>query len=323
MSQQRVLITGGAGYVGAVMAGRFLHEGFEVRAIDSLMYGGHALLGLLPHDGFSFHNGDVRDRDACLRALEGVNAVVHLAAIVGDPACKKQPELAKSVNLDGTWTLLSAAQETGADRFLFMSTCSNYGVIAQNDVATEASALQPVSLYAETKVEAEREILARASDTFCPVAFRLSTVYGISPRMRFDLLVNDFAAEAVTKHKLVVHGEQFWRPYIHVTDAARAVLAAMRADRDAVCGQVFNVGGNEHNYRKRQLVDLVCQTVPGTEVERVQSDFDPRSYRVSFDRIRETLDFVPRKSVQDGIDEVVALLEGEVLTDPANDRYRN
>lgn len=323
MALQKVLITGGAGYVGSVMAGLFLREGLEVRAVDSLLHGGHALLGLLPQPGFTFLKGDLRDAATCREAVQDVDAIVHLAAIVGDPACKRQPDLARSTNLDGTRAVLAAAREGGVSRFLFMSTCSNYGIIAQDDTATEASALQPISLYAETKVQAERDILAAASDTFCPIAFRLSTVYGVSPRMRFDLLVNDFTAAAVRTHKLVVHGEQFWRPYIHVTDVARAALAALRAPREHVCGEVFNAGGNDHNFQKRRLVELVCEKVPGTEVERVKSDFDPRSYRVCFDKIHDQLGFTPEKTVADGVDEIERLVREGVVEDPSSALYRN
>jgi nucleoside-diphosphate-sugar epimerase len=320
---ERVLITGAAGYVGSVMSGHFLGEGLGVRGFDSLLYGGRALLGLVPHRRFEFFHGDVRSEADCRRALEGVDAVVHLAAIVGDPACKKRPDLARSVNLEGTRTLLAAARASGAARFLFMSTCSNYGVLAANAVATEASALAPVSLYAETKVQCEREVLAAADDRFAASAFRLSTVHGVSPRMRFDLLVNDFTKEAYARRKLTVHGLQFWRPYIHVADVARAALAALRAEPSKTSGEVFNVGRNDQNYMKRTIVERVCARVPGTEVVGVQSEFDPRSYKVSFDKFETVLAYRPERTVEDGIGEVLSMLESKAIADFDDPAYSN
>jgi nucleoside-diphosphate-sugar epimerase len=320
-----VLITGGAGYIGSTLAPQLLAAGHRVRVLDALLHGGRALLPVWAHPGFEFLRGDVRDRPAVERALDGVEAVVHLAAIVGDPACAKQPDLARSVNLEASLDLLAESQRRGVSRFIFASTCSNYGKMKDAEAyVDETSDLAPVSLYAETKVAVERAILAGpAANGFCPTLLRFATVYGVSPRMRFDLTVNEFTLEMVGRGQLVVFGEQFWRPYVHVADAARAVAAVLEAPAAAVRREVFNVGATEENYRKLDLVALVRPHAPDAAVEFVQKNEDPRDYRVSFAKVKERLDFSLTKTVPDGIDEVARLVRDGVLSDFEKPEYRN
>lgn len=322
---RRVLVTGGAGYVGSVLVNELLQRGARVRVIDSLLHGdGSSLLLAWAHPGFDFVRGDVRRLHEQPAVLDGVDAVVHLAAVVGDPACGRQPELAREVNLEATRTLLAQAGEHGVGRFVFASTCSNYGRLAQPDqYATEEGELRPISLYAETKVAAELDVLAAAGEGFATTCLRFATVYGTSPRMRFDLTVNEFAREIALGRKLVVYGEQFWRPYIHVRDAARAVVTVLDAPVADVSGTVFNVGATEENYRKADLVELLRERVPGAEVEFVHRDEDPRDYRVSFARISERLGFRTRHTVAEGLEELLALVRSGVLADPDAAGYRN
>jgi nucleoside-diphosphate-sugar epimerase len=250
--------------------------------------------------------------------------VVHLAAVVGDPACARAPEAARTVNFDATKRLLDQAEQRGAERFLFASTCSNYGKLDNgDDYATEEWELRPVSLYAETKVAAELETLARARPGFSTTCLRLATVYGPSPRMRFDLTVNEFTRDLLLYGDLVVYGEQFWRPYVHVRDAARAIATVLDAAPETVSGEVFNVGDTGQNFRKQDLVELLVARLPETRVEFVARTEDPRDYRVSFEKIRSTLGYDVTKSVPDGIDEVLALLRAGVLGDPFGGTYRN
>ena len=265
-------------------------------------------------------------RDEALRrtALEGVDAIVQLAAIVGDPACAREPEAARAVNVDASRALLAEAADHGVDRFIFASTCSNYGRLADGDaVATEEWELRPVSLYAETKVAAELDVLAAARDGFVPTCLRFATVYGVSPRMRFDLTVNEFTRDALLRGELVVYGEQFWRPYVHVRDAARAIVTVLEAGGDAVRGQVFNVGDSDENFRKQDLVELLLARLPDTIVDRVERNEDPRDYRVSFEKIRSSLGFETTMTVSGGIDEVLDLLRSGTIADPFGDTYRN
>lgn len=322
----RVLVTGGAGYVGSVASSQLLRRGHEVRVLDSLLYGGEALLSLYPEEGFSFLAGDVRDSEAIARALEGIDAVVHLAAIVGDPACRTDPALASEVNLDASLRLFEASGGHGVARFVFASTCSNYGKMSDGlEYVDEDSELRPISLYAETKVAVEQRLLASpAADSPAATVLRFATIFGLSPRARFDLTVNEFTAELALNRKLVVYGEQFWRPYVHVRDAARAIVMTLEAERDLVAGQVFNVGSTAENYRKQDLLELIRLEVgDDVVVERVHVDEDPRDYRVSFDRIRDRLGFQPTRTVPDGVREVLQAVTGGVVADFADSRHRN
>ena len=322
----KVLVTGGAGYLGSVLVPRLLRGGHEVRALDSLMYDGSSLLSVWSEPGFEFVRGDVRDVDVVHRSLVGVDAVVHLAAIVGDPACARDPELARAVNLEASVAVLEAAARSGAQRFIFASTCSNYGRMSDpTKYVDETAELKPVSLYAETKVGVERRMLESSGDfgDLGVTALRFATLYGASPRMRFDLTVNEFTMELLTKKELIVFGEQFWRPYVHTTDAARAVEAVLEAPQQKVAGQVFNIGSTEQNFQKQQLVDMILPLAVGASVEYVHRDEDPRDYRVSFAKVERDLGFHTERTVDDGIREVAAIVTGGVIRDFADPRFRN
>ena len=319
---KHVLVTGGAGYVGSVVVDELLERGFRVRALDALLHGSvPSLLQSWGNPRFEFVKGDVRDAETRTRALEGVSAVVHLAAIVGDPACARQPEVAREVNLEATRSLLTDAEDAGVERFLFASTCSNYGRMDNGDLADETVELKPVSLYAETKVEAEGEVLGRQQ--LAPTCLRFATVYGTSPRMRFDLTVNEFTRDLEVLDELVVFGEQFWRPYVHVRDAASAIALVLEAPLDLVAGEVFNVGDTRENYRKLDLVEILRERFPNGKVDFVHKDEDPRDYRVSFEKFATRTGFKIERSVEDGIDEVLALVRSGLLDDPYHPVYRN
>ena len=318
------LVTGGAGYVGSIVVDELLARGQRVRAVDSLLHGSvPSLLLAWGHEGFEFVRGDVRDRSLMAAALEDVDRVVHLAAIVGDPACAREPGLAEEVNKGATVALLEDVRSAGIERFVFASTCSNYGKLEGDAYATEEFDLAPVSLYAETKVAAELEVLAAANGRLTPTCVRLATVFGTSPRMRFDLTVNEFTREVALDQDLVVYGEQFWRPYVHVRDAARAIVAVLDAPREQVAGEVFNVGDTGENYRKLDLIELLKERFPQARVEFVHKDEDPRDYRVSFDKVRAKLGYGVERRVPNGIDEVVALLRSGLVEDPYASIYRN
>jgi len=318
-----MLVTGGAGYVGSVVVDELLSRGHRVRVLDSLIHGAvPSLLHAWSDRQFEFVQGDIRDRAVVRAALRDVSAIVHLAAIVGDPACARQPTLAKEVNLEGTRMLLQEAEATGVGRFVFASTCSNYGRRDNGALATEEVELAPVSLYAETKVAAELDLLAR-SDGPATCCLRFATVYGASPRMRFDLTVNEFTRDVGLGTDLVVFGEQFWRPYTHVRDAAQAVVLALESPLETIAGNVFNVGDTQENYRKRDIVELLKQRVPSASIDFVHKDEDPRDYRVSFEKINAQLGFRADRSVSDGIDEVMALVRSGIISDPYAAVYRN
>jgi nucleoside-diphosphate-sugar epimerase len=319
------LVTGGAGYVGSIVVDELLARGHRVRAVDSLLHGSvPSLLLAWGKEDFEFVRGDVRDRSLMREALKDVDKVVHLAAIVGDPACSRDPDLAREVNQDATIALLEDARSAaGVERFVFASTCSNYGKLEGDTYATEEFELAPVSLYAETKVAAELQVLAAANGQLAPTCLRLATVFGTSPRMRFDLTVNEFTRDVALDKDLVVYGEQFWRPYVHVRDAARAVATVLEAPREHVSGEVFNVGDTDENYRKLDIVGLLQERFPEARVDYVHKDEDPRDYRVSFDKVNSRLGYEVERRVADGIDEVVALVQSGMVEDPYAAIYRN
>jgi nucleoside-diphosphate-sugar epimerase len=319
-----VLVTGGAGYVGIPVSIGLAASGRNVRVIDSLLHGQTAAVAELERHEIEVHEGDVRDPSARRRALEGVDAIVHLAAIVGDPACATDPETAEAVNVAASRDLIGEARSAGVRRFVFASTCSNYGRMSDPTVPIgETGELAPVSLYARQKVTVERSLLSADTADMAPTCLRFATVYGVAPRMRFDLTVNEFVLELWADRQLEVFGEQFWRPYVHVRDAARAVRTALEAPVEQVAGEVFNVGRTDQNFRKLDLVGLARRRVPTGSVVYVRRDEDPRDYKVSFAKIHDTLGFDIESTVPDGIAEVASALEAGDFPDPFDSRYRN
>lgn len=320
---KNVLITGGAGFIGSVLTRDLLAERYKVRVFDNLQEGGQALLGIWNHPSLDIEIGDVTSAASRARALEGIDTIIHLAAIVGDPASSRQPERTRVVNFDATKSLIEEASSAGVKRFVFASTCSNYGVSAPDALVDEDADLNPVSVYAEAKVDAEGAILGAATKQFDTTVLRLSTVYGVSSRMRFDLLVNDFSREGVARKKIVIFGEQFWRPHIHVVDVARAMRLVASTPTDANAPRVFNLGREDQNYQKQTIAEFVVEQIPETELEFVKKDEDPRSYRVNFDRIRSQYGFELTRTVPDGVREVIDLLSKGVLLDYDDPKYVN
>ncbi|MEZ4386122.1 MAG: NAD(P)-dependent oxidoreductase [Candidatus Krumholzibacteriia bacterium] len=321
----RVLVTGAAGYIGSVVIRQLLQAGHRVRGLDALFFGGDALLGVFGHPRFEFVRGDLRDGPTVARALRDVDAVVHLAAIVGDPACAADPDLARAINWDATRALCDrCVDEPRVKRFVFASTCSNYGRSAPGAFVDEGSPLNPVSLYAELKVRFEQHLLALdPRDDFVATALRFATVYGLSPRPRFDLTVNEFVREVTLGRTLRIFGEQFWRPYCHVEDLAGSCARVLASDPAVVRRRVFNVGDTDENYQKKMIADAILAVVPEAAIEYVKKDEDPRDYRVDFTLIRDTLGFAITKRVPDGIREVHAALVAGIFSDPDSPRYRN
>lgn len=321
----KILITGGAGYVGSTLTPLLLAAGHEVRVLDCLTFGGDSLLGSWCDPGFEFIHGDVRDLSTVRAALVGRDAVVHLAAVVGDPACSRKPDLARATNLDASIALIEESKGARVKRFIFASTCSNYGKMKDpSQFVDEDSELSPVSLYAETKVAVEKALLqAGGPGGWCATPLRFATVYGVSPRMRFDLTVNEFTMELLVNKSLKVFGEQFWRPYIHVRDVARGIQLVLDSPEHLVGGRVFNVGATDQNYQKQQLVELIRPHAPDAVVEYVHRAEDPRDYRVSFARVTSQLGFKTTRTVAQGIEEVARLVRQNVIRNFEEEKYRN
>ena len=318
-----IVVTGAAGYVGGVLTRRLLADGdTSVIGVDlcAMDHGAEGVRELIDHPRFSLVRTDVRDTATIEPLMEGAAAVVHLAAVVGDPAGRRDPERTRAVNVGASRALIAAARSRGVGHFVFVSTCSNYGVSDTDTLVTEDGDLNPVSLYAETKVADEQALLAERDlpATVC----RFATVYGVAPRMRFDLTVNQFTIEALTKGMLEIYGEQFWRPYVHVDDAARGIELVLSKPETSV-GRVYNVGHSDENYTKRMMYELLKERLPELEAAWVEVDEDPRSYKVSFERIRDELGYSPEWTVPAGMDQIIAQARLGVFPDPEAGRFRN
>lgn len=315
---------GGAGYIGSVLTRSLLAEGYKVKVLDNLLYGnGSSVTDLMDNRSFSFVNGDFGNNEILDRSLENISDVVLLAALVGDPICKKYPELARKINSDYPKNLVQKLNFKNIDKFVFTSTCSNYGLRADESPANEESELNPLSLYAETKVEFEKYILDNISDlNFSPAILRLSTAFGMSDRMRFDLTISEFTKDLALGKELIVYDENTWRPYCNVSDISNAVIKIIEAPKEKVSGQVFNVGSDNNNYTKKMILKIIEKHLVNTNIIYKDGNFDPRNYRVSFDKINNILDFSTSYTVEDSIIQIINAIENNLFRD-VEDRKNN
>lgn len=315
-----VLVTGGAGYVGSVLVRELLARGHAVRVLDNLLYGDAALSELDGRPGYELVRGDIRSRADLDRAARGAWAVAHLAGLVGDPACALDPAYTVAVNQDSSVPIAEACRAAGVERFLFASTCSVYGA-AGDDWLDEEARTAPVSLYAETNLRAEDLLRERFAGGGTALSIlRFATIHGVSPRMRFDLVVNLLTARALARGAIEVHGGEQWRPQVHVRDVALALCLGLERSAGEAEG-VFNVGSDDQNFRIRDLAQAVVGAFPGTRAE-VRDVRDPRSYRVRFERLRRGWGFGAAHSVDDGVREVGAFLRAGAV-DADDPRYHN
>jgi dTDP-4-amino-4,6-dideoxygalactose transaminase/nucleoside-diphosphate-sugar epimerase len=319
----KVLVTGGAGYLGSVLVPLLLDEGYDVTVLDRLYFGDETLVSVKDHPRFHLKVGDIRFLDDVDGLLDGIESIIHLAGLSNDPSADLEPERTERVNYDATLELARRAARAGVRRFLFASSCSVYGSNPA-PIVDEESELHPVSLYAEMKAKAERELMMLSAPGMTITALRMATLYGLSTRMRFDLAINLMVMNAVQKRLIhVLGGGQQWRPFLHVVDASRAFLTAMRAPSEIVDHQVFNVGGDAENFTISQLASLVCDSLPDYEimVETVPDDVDKRSYRVAFNKVQEVLGFKTSCKVPDGIVELARAISSGALGDCTDTRF--
>lgn len=319
---KRVLVTGGAGYIGSILVDRLLNDGYKVIILDKLMFGVEPLKHFLkdPNPNLAVIVGDIQNEDDVKRSLEDADAVIHLAAIVGDPACAADSDLAVNVNFNATVRLADLCKKSKIRRFVFASTCSVYGA-GRTETLDEDAVVNPVSLYAETRLYGERGILSLADRTFSPVLLRLGTIFGLSPRMRFDIIINYLTQKAMLEKKISIFGGDQWRPLLHVADAARAFQVAMESPLEKVDKQIFNVG--LANLQIKEIGDIIQKNIPEAEVLTLDKFDDKRSYNVSFEKMRTILEFKAERSIENGIREIVEALKSGVISNPADKIYYN
>ncbi len=328
---EHVLVTGGAGYIGSLLTGELLRRGCRVTVVDDLLYGGEALLAYFPHPAFHFAKANVWEPRAILQSLPPAwpvpDAVVHLAAIAGFPACQAVGrQVAWRYNVEAVQRTFEQAEKMGVGRFVYASTYSVYGLAADGKPVTEASPLTPQSLYAETKIAAERFLLAQERSAACaPLVFRIATLYGIAPRTRFDMIVNQFVLEAYLRRELLIYQRGYSRSYLHLRDAVRGLLLGLEAPDEKIRGQVYNLGTPEGNYTKDEVVARILKRLPETAVHYKDMTFggDMRDISVSFEKIRRELGFEARFGLDDGIREVLHALRMGLIQNPQEPRYRN
>lgn len=318
---RRVLVIGGGGYIGSALLPKLLQAGYHVRLLDILLYSTEPIQEVFSHPNLEVIQADFRQVDKVVEAMRDVDAVIHLGAIVGDPACALDEELTIEVNLMATRMIAEVAKGSAVNRFIFASTCSVYG--ASDELLDEHSALYPVSLYARSKIASEQVLNNLAGSGFSPIILRFGTIYGLSGRTRFDLVINLLAAKAIVEGKITIFGGDQWRPFVHVDDAALAILKALETPLATVRNQIFNVGSDEQNYTIQQVGEIIQRLVPTAEILHMGSDTDRRNYRVNFSKIRNVLQFVPQWTVEEGIQQVIARIQSGQIVDYHDAKYSN
>jgi len=330
MSDRHVLITGGAGYIGSLLASELLRANYRVTVLDSLLFGGESLVPFLHHPNFHFVKADVTEpraiKDSLKTGWPKPKAIVHLAAIVGFPACQAVgKQVSWRYNVDATKMVFGQAADLGVERFVFSSTYSNYGLSPEGRPVTEESPLHPQSLYAETKIASEEFLLSQKDRECAPLIFRFATLYGISPRPRFDLIVNQFVLEAFTKRQLIIYQRGYSRSFVHIRDVVRGVILGLEAEQSKIRGEIFNLGTDAGNYSKDDIVQLVLKRMPETVVEYKDLTFggDMRDITVSFAKIKDVLGFDTTLDVDDGVRELLFALKSGIIRNPSDEKYRN
>ncbi len=302
----RVLVIGGAGYIGSALVEKLLKLGLQVSVLDAMHFGEEPLARVTGHPNLTLIREDFRHIEVLTRAMSGIGSVIHLAGLVGDPACAVDPDLTVDINVTGTRLVGEIAKARGVRRFIFASSCSVYG--SCDEIVDEQSRFNPQSLYARSKVASEAVLGSLSSRDFVVTCLRFATVYGISGRTRFDLVVNLLCAKAVRDGVITVYGADQWRPFVHVDDVAAAITTTLRAPAELVADEAFNVGSDNQNYTLGEVAELIKKQVPGAEIVSDPDFVDKRNYRVSFEKIRTRLGFEPAWILEHGIAQVTALM---------------
>lgn len=317
LTRRKVLVVGGAGYIGSVLTGKLLGAGYQVRCSDLLLYrNGITVTPYLNHADYEFMKGDLADPAHLEAAFDGITDVVILAGLVGDPITKKYPEASGRINDEGIQRLIDACNGRRLNRVIFVSTCSNYGLIPEDSTADENFELTPLSLYAKSKVAAEQKLTAlKGKVDYQPTVLRFATAFGLSPRMRFDLTVGEFTRAMFRAEDLLVYDAHTWRPYCHLKDFSEVIRRVIEAPPERVAFEVFNAGGDVNNATKQTIVDTIKSFLPEAPVRYQAHGADPRNYRVNFAKIRRVLHFEPSMTVRDGVAELLGALNQGLFAD--------
>jgi len=317
----RVLVIGGAGYIGSALVEKLLRQGLQVSVLDAMHFGEEPLAGVAGHPNLTLIREDFRHIEVLTRAMSGIGSVIHLAGLVGDPACAVDPDLTVDINVTATKLVGEIAKACGVKRFIFASSCSVYG--ACDEILDETSRFNPQSLYARSKVASEVVLGSLNCDDFAVTLLRFATVYGISGRTRFDLVVNLLCAKAVHDGVITVFGADQWRPFVHVDDVARAIALAFAAPVDRVAGEIFNVGSDAQNHTLGQLAILINAQVPEARIVFDDTSVDRRNYHVSFAKIRTQLGFEPAWTLELGIAQVISTVRSNQVGHYSLPTYSN
>jgi len=319
-----VLVIGGAGYIGSVLVGQLLDLGWRVRVVDNLTYSKESIEAFIDNQRFEFVNGDICDLNVQVNVIESIDFVVFLAEIVGDPSCEYVPEKAFKTNFLSVSSMATVCDHMQISRFIYTSSCSVYGACNDmNHILTETSELYPVSHYARMKIASEEALFSRKNDLFSPTILRLATVFGVSPRPRFDLVVNTFARNAYFDGEITVYGGNQWRPNVHVADVAKSIISVLRAPLNEVSRRVFNVGNSRANHTIMELAESTKTVFPDTVIKVDGAVVDERNYRVDFSRANNGLGVDPQISVIEGLMELRSVFELGTIKEPYSETYSN
>lgn len=317
-----VLVIGGAGYIGSQLCRDLLDKGYKVRILDTFLFGEFSVRDLYSNPDFDVMVGDFRNIEAVIKAVHGVDAVVHLGGLVGDPACALDDDQTLEINLTATMMVAEICKALKIERLIFASSCSVYGA-GEKEVLTESSSLNPVSLYARTKIASEQVLVDLANEEFAPTILRFSTLFGLSPRPRFDLVVNLLTAQAVKDGRITVSGGSQWRPFVHVKDVSKTIITVLESPLNKVRREIFNVGSDGNNFTIMDVANKIAALVPGTKIEIRQDVTDRRDYNVSFKKLRETLGLDLSIGLDEGILEIKNAFTNGTLRDYSSTKYSN
>ena len=321
---KNILLIGGAGYIGTVLSSHFLTRGYKVTVLDDFTYNNQfAVIPFLGEKGYRLVKGDMNDPGILEQASKDAEDVILLAGLVGDPITKKYPVESGLINDKGIKHCMDYFSDKKINKLIFISTCSNYGLIKENELADENFDLNPLSLYAKAKVSNEKYLLDKKGNAnYTGIVLRFATAFGLSPRMRFDLTVSEFVRDLFFGSELLVFDENTWRPYCHVRDFSRLIERVLNSDDSIVNYEVFNAGGEVNNYTKKMIVETILEYIPDGNVKYSDKGSDPRNYRVSFEKVKKTLGFEPEYTVKDGIMELIDGLRKGIYADSLDDKNR-